>query len=774
MYFRRNSCFVASYTNLLGKPHINDEKWAALGSNMLCTSQAGMGFLNALGRLPTLNDVQLSLNTDQDLLNPVAQRLKDVVRSLVISRPNCIVMPSMWQEYRPFFKSMQEIADQTAEIAFRHVLDRNDRITRYSMTVESPHRSVFTILDCTGGDVEIEQLLFQCMSILPDAQELIFVLLRWASTVYREGPYKTYTVVRMIRHLAAKGIDIESAILVCLALLRVDYGLQPQKIGHLLAELVRSRDFDVGQYLRWLLATGALNVFSGDNSGLSCDVRLLVDIPTYDLPGSVVSLRRTLLRYVGMNVPDEAQVIDTIKQDIVLQLPRLFSFANDERSNHDSRPPVVLSEISSSIAFEISRWLQESLAICPLSIPLRQSDVLVNNNVAHIMTTLELQLVCSIVEELGDYHTLANILRTHSEGSEVDVLLFVIDKLEEHQETLLVIDAMGSILHAVFEQYLIRKHNGTQSKELTLALMHMFEQWPLGSHILPYLKRELISLNQSLGVAACTPASDNTPENTQNATSDIEDEIEGIASSGASIDYQTFIRLFKKIALHLEESREEAEVHCRILAAPSALFGRLQGFDEDAFHRVMLGWLSEVFQGLNASDPATVVPTLISSGYLSFPSLVDCAETAFEEQDIQTVATAATRLLTLLVPRPAPRLRGSKAEVELASDCPLGYTATHKVHQFYIQQRGFCTQHRRILLRVLRRAMQDSTLTFDRALISILREGVVNNVQEVIHELVFALPAETPIILANWRHLMEQLVDPNDEFGKLSPSLTSV
>ncbi len=774
MYSRRDSCFTAFNTNLLGKPHINDEKRAALGSDMPCTSQAGMGFVNILGQLPTLNDVQLSLGTDQDLLNPVAQRLKDVVRSLVISRPNCIVVPSIWQDYRPFLKSMQEIADPTADIAFRHVLDRNDRLTRYHMKEEIPQRSVLTILDRTHGDVKIEKLLFQCMSILPDAQELIFVLLQWASTVYREGPCKIYIVARMIRHLAAKGIDIESAILACLAFLRVVSGLQPQKTGRLLAELVGSRDFDVGQYLRWLLATGALNVFSGDSSSLSCDVRLLVDMPTYDLPGSVVSLRRTLLRYVGMNVSDEAQVIDTIKQDIILQLPRLFTLANDERSNYDNGPPVVSSEISSSIAFEISRWLQESIAIRPFSIWLRQSEMLVNNNVTRTMTTLELQLVCSIVEELGDYHALANILRTQGESSEVDVLLFVIDKLEVHQETLLVIDAMGPIFHAVFEQYLTREHHGTQSKELILALTHILEQWPLGSHVLPYLKRELMSLNQSLGLAACTPASDNTPENAQYATSDIEDEMEGIASSGARIDYQTSNRLFKKIAFRLEESKEQAEVHYRVLAAPSALFGRLQGFDEDMFHRVMLEWLSEVFQGLNTTDPATVAPTLISSGYLSFPRLVDCAETAFQEQDVQTVATAATRLLTLLVPRPAPRLRGSRAEVELSSDYALGYAASHKVHQVYMQQRAFCTQHRRILLRVLRRAMQDSTLTFDRALISVLRDGVVNDVQEVIHELVFAMPAETPIILANWRHLVEQLVDPNDEFGKLSPKLASV
>lgn len=710
---------------------------------------------------------------DENLISPFAQRLKDVVRNLVVSRPSCIVLPSMWKDYRPFLQSMQEIAGYSPDVAFRYVLERNDRLNRYFMTRKTPHHSILTMLDRKKGDVNIEELSFQCMSVLPDVQELITVLLRWASTVYREGPYKTYIVARILRHLAAKGIDIEQAILPCLALLRVVSGLRPAKIGRLLAELVRTRDFDVGHYLRWLLATGALNAFNGDSSRWSCDVRFLVDIPTHDLPGSIVSLRRSLLRYIGMNVLVEAQVIDTIKQHIVLQLPHLFPLSKVNGINRDHIPPVILSEISTTIAFEISRWLQESIGVHPFTFSLNQSTNSVSNNVAHIITTHDLQHVCSIVEELGDFHALANILRIEAESSAVDMLLLVIDKADMHHGVLLAIGAMDCICQTLFEQYRTLKHRGTLCKELILALMHLSAQLPLEGCVLPYFKQELISLNQSLGLAACTPASDNTPENTLNINSEVEDEIEGIASSGARIDYQTCNRLFKKIALDLEKSKARAMIHYRTLATPVTLFGILRDLDEDMFDRVMLQWLSEAFQGLTTSDPGMAVPALINTGYVSFARLVDCVEKAFEEQDVQTVAKVATKLLALLVPGSIPPLRGSMARLELDSD-PLGSTTSHEVHKFYMHQRAFCTQHRRILLRILCQAMPCSTLTFDHALISILRQGFVNNVQEVIHELDFAMPAETPIILANWSHLMEKLVDPNDDFGKSSPRLSSI
>lgn len=104
-----------------------------------------------------------------------------------------------------------------------------------------------------------ETLACDCLATLSDARALVSTVLRWASSLYREGAHRVYLATRLLRRWCRSGVDIDGAILSYFHSSDMNKGSDPRNVFRIVAELVRSKNFSVGKYLQWLIATGSLN-----------------------------------------------------------------------------------------------------------------------------------------------------------------------------------------------------------------------------------------------------------------------------------------------------------------------------------------------------------------------------------------------------------------------------------------------------------------------------------------------------------------------------------
>lgn len=113
-------------------------------------------------------------------------------------------------------------------------------------------------VDYTSG-LNTETLACECLATISDARTLVSTVLKWASSLYREGAHRAYLATRLLRRWSRSGLDIDSAILSYFHSSDMNKGSDPRNVFRIVAELVRSKNFSVGKYLQWLIATGSVH-----------------------------------------------------------------------------------------------------------------------------------------------------------------------------------------------------------------------------------------------------------------------------------------------------------------------------------------------------------------------------------------------------------------------------------------------------------------------------------------------------------------------------------
>ena len=96
------------------------------------------------------------------------------------------------------------------------------------------------------------------MEIIPDAIQLIAVVLQWACSCYRNGVHRTYLTTRLLRRWSHLGADVYDGIISFLRDMTWVETADLRIVFRIVAELVRSKTFAAGRYLQWLIATGSL------------------------------------------------------------------------------------------------------------------------------------------------------------------------------------------------------------------------------------------------------------------------------------------------------------------------------------------------------------------------------------------------------------------------------------------------------------------------------------------------------------------------------------
>lgn len=122
-------------------------------------------------------------------------------------------------------------------------------------------RLLYSLLDSLEyqSAIFIDNLAFECMELIPDHNRLVSAVLKWSSSLYRQGLHRAYLVTRLLRRWNQAGLDICESIISYLPEMASDCSKEPEPIFRIIAELVRSKTFLIGRYLQWLIASGSLN-----------------------------------------------------------------------------------------------------------------------------------------------------------------------------------------------------------------------------------------------------------------------------------------------------------------------------------------------------------------------------------------------------------------------------------------------------------------------------------------------------------------------------------
>jgi mediator of RNA polymerase II transcription subunit 12 len=183
-----------------------------------------------------------------------------------------MLLPKAWERQ---YAVLRRLISRHPHPQLTHTVEDLDRRARRllrpsqspsSRTTDSARR-VIALLDSVdySVSVQIEDLASTCIEMIPDANHLTSTLLAWASSIYRDGSHRAYLVVRLLRKLSQFGVDIDESILSYLRSPSPHQGSNPQNLSRIIAELVRSKSFSIGQYLQWLIATGSLSSTSSQD-----------------------------------------------------------------------------------------------------------------------------------------------------------------------------------------------------------------------------------------------------------------------------------------------------------------------------------------------------------------------------------------------------------------------------------------------------------------------------------------------------------------------------
>lgn len=207
---------------------------------------------------------------------------------LLVKTPTCLLLPKAWERQHTL---LTRLVSRHPHPQLTHIIEDLDRRARRlirpsqspSSRTNDSARKVIALLDSVDYSVaiRIEDLASTCIEIIPDSSRLTSTLLAWASSIYRDGSHRAYLVVRLLRKLGQFGVDIDESILSYLRSPGLTQGSNLHNLFRIIAELVRSKSFSIGQYLQWLIATGSLSGAGGRDlfsvSRFSLDTTLIAN-----------------------------------------------------------------------------------------------------------------------------------------------------------------------------------------------------------------------------------------------------------------------------------------------------------------------------------------------------------------------------------------------------------------------------------------------------------------------------------------------------------------
>ncbi|KAF2867173.1 hypothetical protein BDV95DRAFT_582708 [Massariosphaeria phaeospora] len=557
--------------------------------------------------------------------SPLLGFLENTISRVLVTQPSCLLKPQTWGKHRSILDqlSRRKPHPQLAQIIAS--LDQRNRWLSSPMNdvlpdARKPPRCIYNLLDAIDytARIRIEKLAFDCMEFNANACSLIGTVLRWASSLYREGSHRVYLVTRLIRRWGHEGADVDGCILSYLHSSSEDRSIEHSVVFRVVAELVRSKTFSIGKYLQWLIASGALTRDQEVKSPSSWALRLITEIPLSGLPEQIRNLRYTLLRGTAYTAETERLALDDSEETIRQQMPDVFE--TDTMVDFASAPTIQTP--SATIRLELGAWLRQQVAAqveMVERVPTKDPSVEGSGIVCRI-SPRSFHVVRSYLESFGDFSILADVIGIVATSLDCQVLASAADTLHYNHRAFRTVGAFEPLFDKVAMRYAAIRTVRFPDKDLLVSLKDLAHTARADDQLMQLLAFDLSRYEQKNSAAACSPASDNMADAVPATVSDAEHEIDRILSSGTTMDQQIMTRVFNKIVHNLEELIGKSHPY---FENQSVWFHRLRMFNESTFEGILSEWVASLLDNHYTQLLSAALPPLVTSGCLTLSRFLE-------------------------------------------------------------------------------------------------------------------------------------------------------
>jgi mediator of RNA polymerase II transcription subunit 12 len=390
------------------------------------------------------------------------------------------------------------------------------------------------------------------------------------------------------------------------------------------------------------------------------------------LSDQIRTLRATLLRGSAHSADWEDQILSHAKIIISQQMPALCGTGYPALDH----PKLDISKLGSTVRIELGIWLRQQVArYAEVNEHVPTKDPAVEETAAvSLITPHDFHTVRSYLEQFEDLPLLADVVNIATSSLDPSVLASATDTMHYHLKAFRAIGAFDSLFGRVVTRYASIRTIRFPERELLLSLINLTRTLRLDGQLLQLLNYDLSRLDQKNSIAACSPASDNMGEVMYNISSNTEDEIERILSSGNSMDQQVMARVLRKITGSLHDCINKGLLQSD---SYSSWFYRLRSFDDATFDLVLNEWLNMCLANHQVEVLFLALPTLVGSGCMPLSGLLESLQAY--------VAKTATGQ-----PEVAFRVALEGLHSILPSDVPTGNWSPQDVYRYRLEQRNLC------------------------------------------------------------------------------------
>jgi len=610
--------------------------------------------------IEVLSRIQISKHTDHDILAPLCDRVKDLLKELLSTSTDNFISPKVWATH----KKMIRFNFGSGDPQFIHILAtierRNSRFNPTGASKEPTARKrLITALDRTLVEPFSNDLPRICWDIDGDKTMLILAILEWSTSSYRPGATKTFVAARIIRYWARLGIDVTAVILEFLDSSTSVSEINKPAFFHLVSELARSDHFSTPRYFQWLIARGGIYNSEDVAADGPLSTRLLAELPISNISDSISDLRTALLDRADLSTDDENDLIQICLVFMNGSLPGMQTGVDLDLESRGcvktSNLTELPSNLSRTIKSELGFWLRQKVRlqmVQPTIPPLDDWDVSPMKGGSSAITGADFNTVRGYLEFLGDYSMLADVLKIVTSSNDTEVLASCTDTLDLHLETFSAIGALNGLFDILMGRLrALTEEMDTVARGFLVSLSDLASRLPKEHTIAQQLAQQLARSDRKTAADACSPVSDHIAI-VETAEVNFTDEIEKLLASGNSMDQATLERLFHRITLRLEESWEKFPEQQRSCAL---LLTRLRTFDAKQFDVLTVAWVRRVLHKESRPGIMEVFGPLISFGCLALHDVVTSSmlnnDRDLGEAHVERSSTAriAQELLHLLV-----------------------------------------------------------------------------------------------------------------------------
>jgi mediator of RNA polymerase II transcription subunit 12, fungi type len=591
----------------------------------------------------------------QDLLEPLARRLKQILSSVMRTNIACFVIPQSWKKYKSTVETCFDLNNGADLSILKHISHRNERLLPVSNPKSpnplTPRQAAFRALDSASSPFNVLRIAEDCVAACDNTDLLVDIILEWCSSKFRTGKYRVYLAVRLLK-IYRDEIDINSSVIKFLASQQDRTAYDSLSLCLLVSELIKSQVFLLSRYLQWLTARGGLQSNSLRKLSSASDpstednqeearfatgfgpVHVLTSVPLANTSPSVRNLRNILLSRAGFSIDEEASCIESYKGHLATKLPRIFQH---EVGMISTLPGV--SKLNWSARSEIALFLKQNILMRRASkagaITKERSPVL---QVSEI-TDPEFRFLRSVCEELGDLAILTDVIRSCLSSDDEKLLASITDTVNFHVEVFSSLGTLEELHSHLFRAYLSLRTSSDLPRLFITSLIALGSLLPSDLVSVSSLRQDLAWGDRSLAIAACSPVSDGMAETLQQAGPTFAEEFEAVLSTGNRMEEQTMTQLFNVLVGRMEKGlyqtqAENDEILC-------ALQARLRIYRIAQFDSLITAWLRRLLTSTELRV-MQLLPILITTGCISFGACIDVFLMVFEAKQSSTYNISLT------------------------------------------------------------------------------------------------------------------------------------